>query len=47
MQFTGKDDPNHPSTNYYKEFPNIILTWKTLGINFEFTNDDLFEQIYS
>ena len=47
MQFTGKDDPNHPSTNYYKEFPNIILTSKTLGINFEFTNDDLFEQIYS
>ena len=47
MQFHGKENPSQPTTNFYKEFPSIILSSKSLGINFEFINEDLFEQIYS
>ena len=47
MAFTGQVLPNHPSTNFYKEFPTIIINSKSLGINFELTREDLFEQIYN
>ena len=47
MQFNGQVLPNHPTTNFYKEFPKVIINSKSLGINFELTNDDLFEQIYN
>ena len=47
MQFTGQSSQRHKTINYYEEFPNLVINSKNLEYNFELTNKDLFEQIYS
>jgi len=47
MKFTGQDNPRFQKTNYYEEFPKLIINSKYFEYDFELTNKDLFEQIYS
>ena len=47
IQFIGQASQRHPSINHYEEFPNLVINSKSLELNFELTNKDLFEQIYS
>ena len=47
MQFTGQANPRYQTINYYKEFINLVINSKSFEYDFELTNKDLFEQIYS
>ena len=47
MQFTGQANPRYQTINYYKEFLNLVINSKSFEYDFELTNKDLFEQIYS
>ena len=46
-QLTGQDNQIHNSKNYYISFPNLLFNSKSFEYDFELTNNDLFEQIYS
>jgi len=46
-QFTGQDNQMYNKKNYYLEFPNLIFNSKSFEYDFELTNNDLFEQIYT
>ena len=45
LQFTGQQSQRYQTINYYEEFPNLILSSKTLEYNFVLTNKDLFNLI--
>ena len=47
MKFTGQASPRFQTINYYKEFPSLIINSNYFEYDFELTNKDLFEQIYS
>ena len=47
MKFTGQDNPRYQKTNYFEEFPKLVINSKYFEYDFELTNKDLFEQIYS
>ena len=47
MQFTGQADQRYQTINYYKEFINLVFNSKSFEYDFELTNQDLLEQIYS
>ena len=47
MQFTGQANQRYQTINYYKEFINLVFNSKSFEYDFELTNKDLFEQIYS
>ena len=46
-QFTGQSNERYKSINYHLEFPNLLFNSKDFEYDFELTNNDLFEQIYS
>ena len=47
MQFIGQSSQRHPGINHYADFPTLVINSKSLELNFELTNKDLFEQIFS
>ena len=47
MKFTGQDNAKYKTIDYYSKFPNITFNSKSFEYDFELTNKDLFEQIYS
>ena len=47
MKLTGQYNQRHGGINYFKEFPNLIIRSIYFEYDFELTNQELFEQIYS
>ena len=47
IEFTGQVQKRYETINHYSEFPNLTFHSKSFEYDFELTNNDLFEQIYS